>query len=36
MEDAINDEHRIIIEVNKVPPADENEKKKTKTKKSES
>ena len=32
MEDAINDEHRIIIEVNKVPPPDENEKKRPKPK----
>ena len=32
MEDAINDEHRIIIEVNKIPPADENEKKRPKPK----
>ena len=32
MEDAINDEHRIIIEVNKIPPPDENEKKRAKPK----
>ena len=32
MEDAINDSHNIIIEVNKVPPADENEKKRPKPK----
>ena len=32
MEDAINDEHKIIIEVNKVPPLDENEKKRPKPK----
>ena len=32
MEDAINDEHRIIIEVNKIPPPDENEKKRPKPK----
>ena len=32
MEDAINDEHRIIIEVNKIPPSDENEKKRPKPK----
>ena len=32
MEDCINDEHKIIIEVNKVPPPDENEKKRPKPK----
>ena len=32
MEDAINDAHNIIIEVNKIPPADENEKKRPKPK----
>ena len=32
MEDAINDEHRIIIEVNKIPPPDENDKKRPKPK----
>ena len=32
MEDAINDKHQIIIEVNKIPPEDENEKKRPKPK----
>ena len=32
MEDAINDRHQIIIEVNKIPPEDENEKKRPKPK----
>ena len=32
MEDAINDKHKIIIEVNKLPPEDENEKKRPKPK----
>ena len=32
MEDAINDKHQIIIEVNKIPPEDENEKKRAKPK----
>ena len=32
MEDCINDEHKIIIEVNKIPPPDENEKKRPKPK----
>ena len=32
MEEAINDQHKIIIEVNKIPPDDENEKKRPKPK----
>ena len=32
MEEAINDTHKIIIEVNKIPPDDENEKKRPKPK----
>ena len=32
MEDAINDTHKMIIEVNKLPPEDENEKKRPKPK----
>ena len=32
MEDAINDTHKMIIEVNKIPPDDENEKKRPKPK----
>ena len=32
MEEAINDNHKIIIEVNKIPPDDENEKKRPKPK----
>ena len=32
MEDAINDTHKIIIEVNRLPPEDENEKKRPKPK----
>ena len=32
MEDAINDKHKIIIEVNKLPPEDDNEKKRPKPK----
>lgn len=36
MEDAINDAHNIIIEVNKIPPADENEKKEAEAQKYES
>ena len=32
MEEAINDKHKIIIEVNKIPPEDDNEKKRPKPK----